>query len=56
MEFSYLLLSLLLFLSRFNCFFDSLNPHKDLIFGTWDRDPAYSDTFEGDFFSMQRYW
>ena len=19
---------------------DSLNPHKDLIFGTWDRDPA----------------
>ena len=41
MEFSYLLLSLLLFLSRFNCFFDSLNPHKDLIFGTWDRDPAY---------------
>ena len=41
MEFSYLLLSLLLFLSRFNCFFDSLYPHKDLIFGTWDRDPAY---------------
>ena len=21
-------------------FFDSLNPHKDLNFGTWDRDPA----------------
>ncbi|CAH3160996.1 unnamed protein product [Pocillopora meandrina] len=21
--------------------FDSLNPHKDLIFGAWDRDPAY---------------
>ena len=54
MEFSYLLLSLLLFLSRFNCFFDSLNPHKDLIFGTWDRDPAYCTQKEVEAGGMAR--